>query len=175
MGAFMSTRWLLPEGLVVEEVCGREAGVITIAARSPRGRWDLPVLWRPITTSPQPLPQGARGSAVLRAVCCGSASWSAAFAAPWPLPARRGSSPAPWRLPSRPPLLVARRGSIAWRINSVWLWAVARRRLGNPAAAARGPRHAAAHPPPPCGRPRGTALVIGIDDWAWRRGQRYGT
>ena len=132
MGAFMSSRWLLPEGLVVEGL-RREAGVITIAARSPAGDGPCP--------SCGGRSRGAH-SHYLRALTERRVGPRAADQPHGPpLSLHKGRPPgaadlrrAPWRCRRQPPLLVALIISIAWRITRSGFGLGSRRRLGKPAS-----------------------------------------
>ncbi len=173
MAALMSSRWLLPEGLVVESM-RREADSLTVAARSAAGDAACPScggrsrrVHSRYLRSLQDLPCSGRvlrirvmvrrfrctmGSCPARifAECLG-----AAIAAPF---ARRTTRldrlvhHLGLALGGRPGAGLAARLLLPMSRDTL-LRTLRRRAAG----------------------PRGTPTIIGIDDWAWKRGQRYGT
>lgn len=172
MAALMSSRWLLPEGLV--ESMRREPDNLTVAARSAAGDAACPCcggrsrrVHSRYLRNLQDLPCSGRvlrirvmvrrfrctmGSCPARifAECLG-----AAIAAPF---ARRTTRldrlvhHLGLALGGRPGAGLATR--LLLSISRDTLLRTLRRRAA---------------------RPRGTPTIIGIDDWAWKRGQRYGT
>ncbi len=173
MVAFMSSRWLLPEGLVVESMRW-EVGSITVAAHSAAGDAVCPScggrsrrVHSRYLRSLLDLPCSGhvlRISVMVRRFRCTIATCparifaerlGAAVAAPF---ARRTSRldrlahHLGLALGGRPGAGLAAR--LLLPISRDTLLRTLRRRAG---------------------RPRGTPTVIGIDDWAWKRGQRYGT
>ncbi|HVI20346.1 MAG TPA: ISL3 family transposase [Gaiellales bacterium] len=173
MATFMSCRWLLPEGLVVESI-RREADSITVAARSAAGDAACPSCGgrsRRVhsryhrTLSDLPCSDRVlRISVMVRRFRCTMA----------PCPARIFAE----RLGVAIAAPFARRTSRLERLGHHLGLALGGRPGAGLAARLRLPisrdtllrtlRRRAV-------RPRGTPTVIGIDDWAWRRGQRYGT
>src|SRR3954471_11118537 len=173
MTTFMSCRWLLPEGLVVESI-RREADSITVAARSAAGDAACPSCGgrsRRVhsryhrTLSVLPCSDRVlRISVMVRRFRCTMA----------PCPARIFAE----RLGVAIAAPFARRTSRLERLGHHLGLALGGRPGAGLAARLRLPfsrdtllrtlRRRAV-------RPRGTPTVIGIDDWAWRRGQRYGT
>ncbi len=173
MAAFMSSRWLLPKGLLVESIT-RGADSITVAARSAAGQGTCPscgqgsrrVHGRYRRTLAD-LPCSGRalriGVMVRRFRCTMAACPARIFAerldsgiaAPF---ARRTSRldglthHLGLALGGRPGAGLATR--LLLPVSRDTLLRTLRRRAGRPEAA---------------------ASVIGIDDWAWKRGQRYGT
>ncbi len=173
MGASMSSRWLLPEGLVAEGR-RREAGVITVAARSPAGDGICPSCggrsrrvhshYRRALTDLPCAGRVLRISLMVRRFRCTMAAcparifaerFGAAVAAPF---ARRTSRfdclahQLGLALGGRPGAGLASR--LLLPVSRDTLLRTLRRRAG---------------------RPDAPLSVIGIDDWAWKRGQRYGT
>src|SRR4051795_11243733 len=173
MATFMSCRWLLPEGLVVESI-RREADSIIVAARSAAGDAACPSCGgrsRRVhsryhrTLSDLPCSDRVlRISVMVRRFRCTMA----------PCPARIFAE----RLGVAIAAPFARRTSRLERLGHHLGLALGGRPGAGLAARLRLPisrdtllrtlRRRAV-------RPRGTPTVIGIDDWAWRRGQRYGT
>jgi transposase len=173
MAAFMSSRWLLPKGLLVESV-SRGAGSIIVAARSAASEGICPSCGRRsrrvhsrYRRTLADLPCSGRalriGLMVRRFRCTMAACPARIFAerldpgvaAPF---ARRTSRLD--RLAHHLGLALGGRPGAGLAIRLLvpvsrdTLLRTVRRRAGRSDAA---------------------AWVIGIDDWAWRRGQRYGT
>jgi transposase len=173
MAAFMSSRWLLPKGLLVESI-SRGAGSIIVAARSAASEGICPSCGRRsrrvhsrYRRTLADLPCSGRalriGLVVRRFRCTMAACPARIFAerldlgiaAPF---ARRTSRldrlahHLGLALGGRPGAGLATRLLVP--VSRDTLLRTVRRRAGRSDAA---------------------ALVIGIDDWAWRRGQRYGT
>jgi transposase len=173
MAAFMSSRWLLPRGLLVESI-SRGAESITVAARSAASQGTCPSCGQGsrrvhsrYRRTLADLPCSGRalriGVMVRRFRCTVAACPARIFAerldlgiaAPY---ARRTSRldglthHLGLALGGRPGAGLATR--LLLPVSRDTLLRTLRRRAGRPEAA---------------------ASVIGIDDWAWRRGQRYGT
>jgi transposase len=173
MAAFMSSRWLLPKGLLAESI-SRGPDSITVAARSATSEGICPSCGRRsrrvhsrYRRTLADLPCAGRVlriGVIVRRFRCTMAACPArifaerlgpAIAAPF---ARRTSRLD--RLAHHLGLALGGRpgAGLATRL----LLPVSRDTLLRPLR-----RRA--------GRPEATASVIGIDDWAWKRGQRYGT
>jgi transposase len=173
MGAVISSRWLLPKGLVMEDL-QRDADIITVVARSPTGDGICPSCggrsrrvhsrYRRTLTDLPCSGRVLRISLMVRRFRCTMAACparifaerlGAAVAAPF---ARRTSRldrlahQLGLALGGRPGAGLASR--LLLPVSRDTLLRTLRRRAGRPDA-------------PPS--------VIGIDDWAWKRGQRYGT
>ena len=173
MAAFVPSRWLLPQGLLVERI-EREAGCFTVAARSTAPEAACPSCggrsrrvhsrYRRTLSDLPCSGRALRISVTVRRFRC------AVAACPTRLFAERlgGGIAAPFarrtarleRLAHHLALALGGRpgAGLATRLllpmSRDTLLRTLRRRAG---------------------RPDGASVVIGIDDWAWRRGQRYGT
>jgi transposase len=173
MAASVPSRWLLPEGLLVELI-GREAGRITVAARSAAPEATCPSCggrsrrvhsrYRRTLSDLPCSGRVMRISVMVRRFRCTVA----------PCPARIFAE----RLGDGIAAPFARRTARLDRLAH---------HLGLVLGGRPGAGLAARLPLPVsrdtllrtvrrrAGRPRSTSTVIGIDDWAWKRGQRYGT